>query len=364
MTKVACIGLGPRGSYLASMAAELAELTAMCDTNPEELDKTEALLKRIGVTSVRRYTSSDELFAQKDIEAVIIATPLPTHADLSIAAIEAGKHVYCEIPTFNSREEAGRLCRAVRAHPEVKFTAAENCCFWGFVESWKKMFEKGMLGEVTFAEAEYLHGSGDPPAKLTWRSYMPALRYLTHSLGPLLYILGDECTEVTGFEPAYNPYTETRPANPNGMAVIRTNSGRLLRVFMGFGAYCPCSHNYSLHGTGGTLQVQCNLEDDGTDDKQTLAHLKDLGDLPYLHGRAGVKIPFDLIIPDRPIKTLGHGGHGDVAGFKAFLKAVEEDLPAPLGFDFAYNMTMPGILADESARQGSIPVKMPAPETL
>ena len=346
------------------MAAELSELTAICDTNPEEIEKTVKLLARIGVTGVRCCTSAAEVYAMEDVDAVIIATPLPTHTDLSVAAIEAGKHVYCEIPTFNSREEAGRLCRAVKEHPEVKFTAAENCCFWGFVESWKKMFEDGMLGEVSFAEAEYLHGSGVAPSKVTWRSYMPALRYLTHSLGPLLYILGDECTEVTGFEPENNPYAATRPANPNGMAVIRTRAGRLLRVFMGFGEYFPCSHNYAVHGTKGSLQVQCNLEDDGTDDKQTLAHLKELGDLPYHHGRTGVKLPFDLIIPDRPIKTVGHGGHGDVAGFKAFLKALEEDLPAPLGFDFAYNMTMPGILADESARAGSLPVKMPSPEEL
>ena len=364
MINVACIGLGPRGSYLASMASELANLVAVCDTNAEELKKTEKLLAQIGKTGVRYYTSSEELLRQKDVEAVIIATPLPTHTDLSIAAIEAGKHVYCEIPTFNSKEEAGRLYRAVKAHPEVKFTAAENCCFWGFVESWKKMYEDGMLGDVTFAEAEYLHGSGNPPASLTWRSYMPAVRYLTHSLGPLLYILGDECVDVTGFTPEHNPYKETRPANPNGMVIIRTKSGRLLRVYMAFGAYFPCSHNYSVHGTKGTVQVQCNLEDDGTDDKETLAHLKNLDDLPYMHGRAGVKIPFDLIIPDRPIKTIGHGGHGDVAGFKAFAKAVEEDLPAPLGFDFAYQMTMPGIIAEESIKAGNIPLPMPKAEDL
>lgn len=362
--KTACIGCGPRGSYLASMASELSELTAVCDLSEQEVQKTQKLLADIDKENVAGFTDYHEMLRSAEVDAVIIATPLHTHADIAVDCLNAGKHVYCEIPTFNSKEEAVRLWRAVQAHPELKFTAAENCCFWGFVESWKKMVEEGKLGDVLFAEAEYLHHSGNPPKQLTWRSYMPALRYITHSLGPLLYMTGDACEEVYGFEPGKNPYPDMHPANPNGMAVMRTKKGAMMKCFMGFGSFFPCTHNYALHGTKGTLQVQCNLEDDGTDDKQTLAHLKELDDLPHMHGRAGVKIPFDLIIPDKPLRTIGHGGHGDVAGFKAFRDAVENDTPAPMDFRFGYEMTMPGILADESARAGGVPVKMPTLDEL
>jgi predicted dehydrogenase len=71
--------------------------------------------------------------------------------------MEAGKHVLSEIPSVNSLEEAYELKAVVTAHPDLIYMAAENCCYWAFIETWKKMHERGEFGDIVYAEAEYLH---------------------------------------------------------------------------------------------------------------------------------------------------------------------------------------------------------------
>ncbi|MCQ2385852.1 MAG: hypothetical protein MJ078_04190, partial [Clostridia bacterium] len=254
------------------------------------------------------------------------------------------------------KEEAVKLYRTVKAHPELKFTTGENCCYFGCIRSWKQMAEEGKLGRILFGEAEYLHGSGVRPQKETWRSHMASVRYLTHSLGPLLYATGDTCKEVSGFAPDFNPYEGVREY-PNSMAVLKTEKGALLKVYMGFGGFFPCSHNYALHGTEGALQVQVNLESD--DPCPTLAHFKSFDNIVNFHGKQGLSLPLNLNNTDAPRKA---GTHGDCDStlICAFADAVANDTPAPLDFDFGYAVTMPGIIAEESIRKGGVPLPVPS----
>lgn len=112
--------------------------------------------------------------------------------------------------------------------------------------------------------AEYLHNSerSKPYSEREdkWRAFLPAVTYITHSLGPLVFMTGDECESVYGFAPKYNPYKEEHPADPNGIAIIRTKSGAIFKILIGLGAHSHCVHNFSLHCVDGTLQTQFNLD--------------------------------------------------------------------------------------------------------
>lgn len=360
--KIAVIGVGERGANLGGAAYECAHLVAVCDRDPEVLEKCKAYYAQYHLEGVQFFTSYEEMFAKVAIDAVIVATPMQTHADIAVTCLNAGKHVFCEIPLFNTKEEAVRLYRTLAAHPDLCLTTAENCCFFGFIRSWKEMVEKNKIGRVIFGEAEYLHGSGHCPPAGTWRSSMACLRYLTHSLGPLLYITGDSCTEVSGFAPDFNPYPEARKM-PNGMAVIKTKNGALFKVYMGFGGFFPCTHNYALHGTAGALQTQVNLENDDKDDCRTFAHLMEFDEIVNMHGKGGIYLPFNLNNSNEPRKAGTHGDC-DITLIRAFRDAVLDKTPAPLGFDFGYNVTMPGLLAEESAAAGGVPVRIPTIEEL
>ncbi|MBQ4322959.1 MAG: Gfo/Idh/MocA family oxidoreductase, partial [Clostridia bacterium] len=197
IVKYGVIGLG-RGADVAvtGIGNPHAKLVAACDYNPEIMAKAKETFEKAGCSDCQYFEDFDQML-NTDIDAVIIATEAIKHVPFVIRAMEAGKHVICEIPSVNSLEEAKELKQAVKSHPELIYMAGENCCYWAFIEEWKKMHEKGEFGEIVYAEAEYLHAldpdkfAPDNYPKNHWRTFQPAIHYLTHELGPLLYLMND-----------------------------------------------------------------------------------------------------------------------------------------------------------------------------
>jgi predicted dehydrogenase len=113
--RVGVIGLGAWGREILDNLALLpqADVAAICDNYP-------AFLKRSGSAAPKAKPHSDykELLADKDIKAVIIATPTHLHKDIALAALKAGKHVYCEAPLANTREDAREIALAAKALPK------------------------------------------------------------------------------------------------------------------------------------------------------------------------------------------------------------------------------------------------------
>jgi predicted dehydrogenase len=116
--KCAVIGLGTWGRETVSTLAAMkeAEIAAVCDTYP-------AMLKRGGTLApkAKRVADYREILADKEIQAVFIATPTHLHKDIVIAALEAGKHVYCEAPLAHTIEDARAIAKAAAAHPKLVF---------------------------------------------------------------------------------------------------------------------------------------------------------------------------------------------------------------------------------------------------
>lgn len=100
------IGYGYWGPNLVRNFAEVpgAKLIAVSDYNPERLAKVQARYPSVKVT-----TDSQDLFSNPNIDAIAIATPVSTHFDLALAALQAGKHVLVEKPMTATSEQAQRL---------------------------------------------------------------------------------------------------------------------------------------------------------------------------------------------------------------------------------------------------------------
>jgi predicted dehydrogenase len=105
------IGAGWIGQHHAAniTANEHAELAAIADGDAA---KAKDFLQRMG-SSARVCTSDEELLKQKDLDAVVIATPNAAHARQAIAAAEAGKHIYLEKPMAITLEDCRKVTRAV-----------------------------------------------------------------------------------------------------------------------------------------------------------------------------------------------------------------------------------------------------------
>ncbi|MEL7161132.1 MAG: Gfo/Idh/MocA family oxidoreductase [Bacteroidota bacterium] len=91
---VGVIGTGSRGGGLIPLLNEIEEVAvvACCDVLPFQLEKG----LRQTTTKVKAYTDYRRLLDNQAIDAVVIATPFSTHAQIALDALEAGKHVYCE----------------------------------------------------------------------------------------------------------------------------------------------------------------------------------------------------------------------------------------------------------------------------
>ncbi|PYJ58704.1 MAG: hypothetical protein DME24_15230 [Verrucomicrobia bacterium] len=118
--KCAVIGLGNWGREIIATLSRLktAQLTAICDTYP-------ASLKRAANSAPNAKGLDDyrKIFDDKEVQAVVIATPTHQHREIVIAALQAGKHVYCEAPLANNIEDAKAIALAAKAARKQVFQA-------------------------------------------------------------------------------------------------------------------------------------------------------------------------------------------------------------------------------------------------
>lgn len=361
--RLGVVGLG-RGlqAVLDILKDEDVELAAVCDKNPATLEKALETLKKDFGVEPSPYLDFDA-FLTADTDAVVIATDAVMHVPFVTRALEAGKHVLSEIPAVNSLEEAKALKKAVSAHPELKYMCGENDCFLGYIQAWKAMYQEGKFGEIVYAEAEYLHAtdildfekecalSGDH-----WRSYNPAIKYCTHDLGPLLYIMEDKPISVSCMVPdvRYNPYKKDAYAE-NGVMLVKTAKGAVIRILICFGAYVGYTHNYAMYGTRGMIEV-----DKSAPRKE--AHCKArFSDMPGSFKGEKIDVPVTAASFSDG-KGSSHLGL-DRKMMRAFLECIQKDEKSPIDVDLAIRMSLAGIYAHESYLQGGSAVEIPDPDT-
>lgn len=107
------IGVGKRGNVHLTRFVERSDVTvgAVCDTDPSARDTAQSAAQ---ADDPRSYADYRELLRQEDIEAVLIATPCYLHAEMSAAALDAGKHVFCEKPLAISADQVKLVLDAAR----------------------------------------------------------------------------------------------------------------------------------------------------------------------------------------------------------------------------------------------------------
>ena len=150
--KVGLIGVGPWGRELLTHIGRVKALSlvAVCDHYPPFLKRAQDAAPR--AQALADYKS---VLDSKDVEAVIIATPSHTHKEIALAALQAGKHVYCEAPLASSVEDARAIAQAARAAGTLVFASglqgrsnALQTHVWNFVKS-------GVLGQVALVKGQW-----------------------------------------------------------------------------------------------------------------------------------------------------------------------------------------------------------------
>src|SRR6188508_3135463 len=143
------------------------ELRALCGRDPVRVAEA---ARQLGWRSTE--TDWTRLLLRDDIDLVDICTPGDTHAEIAIAALEAGKHVLCEKPLANSVDEAKAMA-----------AAAERAADWGVIAMVgftyrrtpaialaRQLVSEGRIGDIRHVRAQYLQDwLSDPLSPMTWR---------------------------------------------------------------------------------------------------------------------------------------------------------------------------------------------------
>src|SRR6267154_3894416 len=162
--KVGVIGLGAWGGreFFTTLAqVKQADIAAICDTYPGAIKR--CAKSAPGARPTDKYQT---ILEDKDIKAVLIATPTHLHKELALAALKAGKHVYCEAPLAQTIEEAREIAKAGQSAKPMVFQAGlqlradnERTFLLPFIQS-------GALGTKLMVRAQW-------HKKQSWRAASP-----------------------------------------------------------------------------------------------------------------------------------------------------------------------------------------------
>lgn len=188
---VAIVGLGFGAEFIPIYQRHPnTNMYAICQRTPEKLN---AIGDAFGVE--KRYTDFDELLKDEHVDIVHINSPIHNHAEQSLKALNAGKHVACTVPMATSVEECKAIVEATRRTGK-KYMMMETVVYSREFLFVKELYEKGELGKVQFLKASHQQDMDG------WPGYWPGLppmHYATHCVGPVAGLLQLQAEYVSCF---------------------------------------------------------------------------------------------------------------------------------------------------------------------
>lgn len=147
MLNIGIIGAGRIGKvHLESISYHVKNATVTAMADPFMNEETEKLIRSYGVSKVTK--DYKDILNDADIDAVLVCSSTDTHAAISIEAINAGKHVFCEKPVDHSIEKIQAVADALKEHPNIKFQVGFNRRFDHNFAAIRKAYDDGKIGEA------------------------------------------------------------------------------------------------------------------------------------------------------------------------------------------------------------------------
>lgn len=360
MVKIGIVG-GRGLSIVDAVKAmpERAKIKAVCDLDEGALNVAK---ERIAEDDVEYYRIYSDMLEKADIDAVVIATPMQLHVAQAIEALNADKHVMCEVTAAVSMDELWWLIETVEKSGKI-YMYAENYCYSPEVQLVRALVKKGMFGEIYYGEGEYTHDCtslrnwhGKPGWRSFWQMGTRGAFYPTHSLGPVMQCFDDDrIASIASFSSGrHNPYG-LRNDDVN-QVMCQLESGKLVKVRVD--TISPRPHNmayYQIQGTKGCYEAPRGLgdvakiaisTDDNPQGNETWRPLTDFND--YLPER----------FKSGEGANAGHGG-GDYYIVADFIDAIDTNTQPELNVYKAAEWTSVALLSQLSTTNGGRVIDVP-----
>ena len=202
----AIIGLGFGAEFIPIYQAHPdVTMYAICQRNKANLNK---IGDEFGID--RRYTKFEDVLADPAVDFVHINSPIPDHAWMSIAALKAGKHVFCTVPMATTIAECDEIVDLVR-ETGLKYMMAETVVYSREFLFIKELYDKGELGKIQYMAASHPQDMEGWPEY--WERMIP-MHYATHVVSPVLGLVHGLAEYVSCFgSGAINPRLAEKSGN-------------------------------------------------------------------------------------------------------------------------------------------------------
>lgn len=388
--KIGFIGLGSRGSGLMQTVLSTlpwVDVTAVCDLYADRAEAAAQKAENMRGKKARPYTDAAKLFADGDVDAVILSSAWESHIPLAIASMKAGIPTAMEVGGAYSVEDCYRL---VRTYEETKtpFMFLENCCFGRDELLATAMTRKGLFGDVVHCSGAYAHdlrqevAYGKENRHYRLRNYLSrnCENYPTHELLPIAKLLninrGNRMISLVSVASRAAGLRDYIAANEGKVdpalssvtfkqgdivdTVITCAGGETIRLCLDTTLPRYYDRGFTVRGTKGmytqSLRAVCldgEVDESIFEPADSVARL--LGNAKEYEKKYLPKVWRDITEEEL---AAGHGGM-DAIELEAFLTAVRDGCEMPLDVYDAASVMVISCLSEESIAKGGAPVAIP-----
>jgi predicted dehydrogenase len=278
------IGLGGQGRLLLEQTdPAFGDVRALCDINPDQLARAERARAARGLPAVPHYADWREMLDEQDLEAVVVATPLWAHADVTVTCLEAGLHVLCEKMMAWDAEGCRRMLEASRKTGRTLEIGYQRFYNPVYQAAYQGIVQKGLLGDVYLSRLVWHRNGnwrrqGEPPAPdydpsrwgyptwehlLNWRLYWRYSQGLAAELGSHQVAIAnwffDSAPEAVSASGGVHRYRDGREVPDHIYATFEYPGGRTA-MFTSIESNAFDHYSEAFFGTKGALILRGESE--------------------------------------------------------------------------------------------------------
>ena len=308
--KVGIIGCGgiANGKHMPSLSKiPNVQMVAFCDIVEEKAQKA---AEKFGVAGAKVYTDYTELLADPEIEVVHVCTPNRSHANISIDALHAGKHVMCEKPIAASLEEGKEFFDLVKANPQIKVMIGHILRYNATYRKAAEMIHNGAIGSPIIMRMSQNHHT------MNWNRYArliqetsPIIDCGVHYLDVMRWFTGSEILDVAGIGMRTDEDVPEGKCNYE-MATVRMADGSVGYYEAGWTKTISSDNTKEFVGPKGSLRIIYQKDRTSHQEEGDLIEYYCLADKTYHN----INVPGNRKPTDLQLEHL--------------IRMIEEDIPA------------------------------------
>lgn len=335
----------------------------ICTRNEKTIDE---LATRFNLDRNLCFTNFEDVPGREDVDAIHIVTPVPEHARMTLASLNANKHTACTIPMAMTVEDCKAIVEAKRKSGKV-YMMMETALYTREFLYGLQLAESGQLGRIQFVRGSHVQDMSMEGWAEYWKGFPPMLNG-THAISPLLRINNTKAETVVchgsgrlsdDLASRYNsPFAvETATFTLKNSDVIAEATRSLFDVVRQY------RESYDVYGTKMSfeweqLQDENHVVFDGGENARRI-DVPDtdqllINEIAHFTKREKIDDPNHVSF----LQGAGHGGsHPHLV--QEFVAAIVEGRNSAVDADVAANYTCAGICAHESAMNGGKRVNIP-----